>query len=689
MRRLSFRTLVLALSCAFAAVSADAQTWTYDSVYSIPLSASYGFLGGNLIQASDGNFWGITETGQIFKLTPAGEFTAIAQTPDPESNYGPGFSLTEGPDGNFYGITVGNEGGVYGYGTVFQVTPAGAYKVIYSFCPKGSCGNSDSPQTSLTLGSDGYLYGMTVNGTVYKVSTAGDYLVVNTTTTSSYYPTAPLVQAMDGNFYGIGQRGSASGTPDNGAIFKMTPGGAVTNLYDFAANLGPGSSPDPTGLTVGSDGYLYGTTTQGGNSGTCIGTNTDDGCGTLFKISTAGSFTQLEAFPLNSKQGADPTFPPFAASDGTLYGAVPAVSGAQNSATNLAYSLSNSGTYTIVNTQTGAEVVGFPTSMMQGADGKLYGTLLATDNGSGSIYTLTASPALPAPVQLSFANSTVGAGTAVTLSWQVLNAFSLTLQQCYAYAPSGAGTWTGKQTGSYSASTKLFTGSASITPTAAGIYTYALTCGGMESGFATLTVTASTKLSSTTMLTVTPSSPSVGQQATLKATVGGSGATPTGSVSFVADGTVLHTSTLSGGMASFVASTNGLTPGSYSLTASYGGDSTYNSSKSSVDVVTLSKAGTATALTVSPTSLTPPATATLTATVTRSVSGAMGTPTGSVTFYADGSHVLSTVKLVNGVATLTASSSGIAAGKYNITAKYLGDGGDAGSTSAVVVATVQ
>jgi len=81
----------------------------------------------------------------------------------------------------------------------------------------------------------------------------------------------------------------------------------------------------------------------------------------------------------------------------------------------------------------------------------------------------------------------------VTLDWSVANTYSGTLQQCYAFIQStanGGGTWTGLQTGTFdSTKTPPYSGSATITPTLEGTYTYALTCGGMESGFATLTVT--------------------------------------------------------------------------------------------------------------------------------------------------------------------------------------------------------
>ena len=90
------------------------------------------------------------------------------------------------------------------------------------------------------------------------------------------------------------------------------------------------------------------------------------------------------------------------------------------------------------------------------------------------------------------------------------------------------------------------------------------------------------------------------------------------------------------------------------------------------------------------TSVTPPASVTLTATVNRPAAGASGTPTGSVTFYANGSDALATVKVnASGVATLTASSNSYPAGTYPITAKYLGDSSDTTSTSTAVSLTLQ
>jgi hypothetical protein len=76
--------------------------------------------------------------------------------------------------------------------------------------------------------------------------------------------------------------------------------------------------------------------------------------------------------------------------------------------------------------------------------------------------------------------------------------------------------------------------------------------------------------------------------------------------------------------------------------------------------------------------------------VKRSATGDAGTPTGSITFYADSSTALGTVKLnSSGVASGSAPSSGYPANTYAITAKYSGDAVDSASTSTSVNVTVK
>jgi len=129
-----------------------------------------------LVQGSDGNFYGATESGGngvtgehqgvIFKVTPAGvltvlhNFCSVTGCTDGETPLG---GLVQATDGNFYGTT--EFGGKYGFGTIYQVTSSGAYNVLYSFCPSApSCPDGAYPREALVQNTNGILYGDTFRG---------------------------------------------------------------------------------------------------------------------------------------------------------------------------------------------------------------------------------------------------------------------------------------------------------------------------------------------------------------------------------------------------------------------------------------------------------------------------------------------------------------------------------------------
>lgn len=131
-------------------------------------------------------------------------------------------------------------------------------------------------------------------------------------------------------------------------------------------------------------------------------------------------------------------------------------------------------------------------ALIQGSDGTLYG--ISVGGGShamGAVYRV--SPALAVPIQLTAAPSAIVLGSSApsaTLTWSVPNAFSMTSRQCFAFIQGnaqGAGTWSGAVAATNFSPT-TYSGSETVTPTAAGTYTYALTCGGTTTVFATLQV---------------------------------------------------------------------------------------------------------------------------------------------------------------------------------------------------------
>lgn len=185
---------------------------------------------------------------------------------------------------------------------------------------------------------------------------------------------------------------------------------------------------------------------------------------------------------------------------------------------------------------------------------------------------------------------------------------------------------------------------------------------------------------STTTLTLSSASVTVGQQITLSANVSGpqgTTLTPTGKIAFLNGSTSLGTGTLDNtGTATY--STSSLAANTYSLTASYGGDGNYLASASSAQTLVVNPLSTTTTLTVSPTAATVGQTVTFTAKV-KANSGST-VPTGTITFL-NGSKQLAAVA-VDSTGTSTYTSSTLAAGSYAITAAYSGDANDASSTSS-------
>ncbi len=144
-------------------------------------------------------------------------------------------NVIQGSDGNFYGTTDG--GGANGnYGTVFKVTPSGTLTTLYSFCSHGgtSCTDGRLPWSGLIHGSDGNFYGTTniagahFFGTVYKLTPSGALTTLYSFCSQAgcadgYYPFAGVIQGSDGNFYGSTGFGGANpyGVTDGpGTVFK-------------------------------------------------------------------------------------------------------------------------------------------------------------------------------------------------------------------------------------------------------------------------------------------------------------------------------------------------------------------------------------------------------------------------------------------------------------------------------------
>jgi uncharacterized repeat protein (TIGR03803 family) len=162
-------------------------SFNYSSVY-LPAQPEAG-----LVQGNDGNFYGTTasggltaspqgfgsvDAGTVFKITPDGVKTILASFENTNGAV-PLAELVQGSDGNFYGTTLsGGAGydyfqGEYGFGTIFKMTPSGTLTTLFSF----SKTNGAYPEAKLLFGSDGNLYGTTSGGGSNNLGTIFRFLI--------------------------------------------------------------------------------------------------------------------------------------------------------------------------------------------------------------------------------------------------------------------------------------------------------------------------------------------------------------------------------------------------------------------------------------------------------------------------------------------------------------------------------
>jgi uncharacterized repeat protein (TIGR03803 family) len=292
------------------------------------------------------------------------------------------WALVQGPDGNLYGTTYA--GGINNVGTVSMLSATGNLTTIYSFCTQSNCTDGSFPAAGLVLGTDGYFYGTTRTGglnglgTVFRITTGGKLKVLHScAVTDCEVPVTALVQATDGNFYGAT---SSGGTFGYGTIFRINRTGKVTILHSF--DFTDGANP-AAALVQGSDGNFYGTTPYGGSTACVLG------CGTVFKITLAGTFTTLHSFDQTETY---PYSELIQASDGSFYGTTQ-YGGDFGDGT--IYRITNTGTLTLLHSFNSSEGM-FPVyGLIQATDGNFYGTTVygGPSNG-GTIFSLTHSGTL-------------------------------------------------------------------------------------------------------------------------------------------------------------------------------------------------------------------------------------------------------------------------------------------------------
>ena len=195
-------------------------------------------------------------------------------------------------------------------GTVFRVTTGGILTSLASF----TGANGANPYAGLCLGTDGALYGTTINGGIrnggvfYRITMDGTLTpIFFLDFASEVRPEYSLTLGADGAFYGTAcfprtvTDGSQPPLPS-----PSGPGGGTTGGE-------PGDIPPNIPPTVPPDTEKPPTMPPGG-----LGPTTRSDLGKIFRITTNGTFTPLLSF--TGANGADPHAGLTLGSDGAFYG---------------------------------------------------------------------------------------------------------------------------------------------------------------------------------------------------------------------------------------------------------------------------------------------------------------------------------------------------------------------------------
>ncbi len=341
------------------------------------LSGSTGHPTGQLAQTSDGSMLGTTERGgrfgkgSIFRLVPDGlggfanvelhSFSGI-------DGQGPHGGVIAASDGQYYGTTT--RGGSFGGGTLYRLDRLGRVTTLHHF----DTTNGTFPMGEL-VEHGGLLYGTTssqgpgFSGSIFTSDLVGGFAVVYAFTgAAGASPNSGLTTGPDGLLYGVA---SSGGSTNGGVVFRLEADGSVTDLHDFVADT---DGFDPVGgLTLGSDGFLYGTAAGAGPGGS----------GTVFRIDPLGTFTMLHG--LIPSEASTPVAPLFEASPGVFVGSG-SFGGTTNDGTLFRY---ETATTTLTRIHAFSTIDGeYPYSgVIRASDGSLYGSTSAGGaTGLGEVY---------------------------------------------------------------------------------------------------------------------------------------------------------------------------------------------------------------------------------------------------------------------------------------------------------------
>jgi uncharacterized repeat protein (TIGR03803 family) len=274
---------------------------------------------GQLVQDNSGNLYGVTQfgggsgcngggCGTVFELSPSSggwtESLVYSFSGGSDGSHPYAGMIFDGT-GNLYGTA--SEGGAYGNGTVFELSPnpdgSWSQKVLYAF---NSYYDGAYSTAGVVMDTSGNLYGTTFSGgdsnagTVFRLSrdSKGNWkeIVLHSFDgkRGGANPNAGVILDKRGNLYGS----TEASTPGAGIVFELVKSGShytPKTLYRFT---GGKDGNDPfAGVMLDKSGRLYGTTIYGGAQGV----------GTVYELARSGkSWKETVLRSFNNRDGGNP-----------------------------------------------------------------------------------------------------------------------------------------------------------------------------------------------------------------------------------------------------------------------------------------------------------------------------------------------------------------------------------------------